>query len=368
MSGTHTSQGLVATSHPGASPATADTGVPPVTAGDRDRIAELVCGHMATRAVAAAASLGLADLIGDGERTTAELAGAAGCHAGALYRLLRSLAALGLLAEPAPGRFRLTASGALLRTDRPDSMHSFVSMCTDPAMLDAWRALDGSVRTGHRAFDEVFGTDFFTHLGADPVLSERFNAAMRQSAQVAAKVLPGAYDFARYGTVADIGGGDGTLLAAVLRAHPRLRGLLFDTLEGAAQADETLAAAGVSQRCETRTGDFFTAVPAGADLYMLKSIVHDWDDERAVRILRNIRAVIPGDGRLLIVEPVLPAVVGSVPTALPYLSDLNMLVNLGGRERTREDFGDLCAAAGFELADVTALSPARYSLIEALPA
>lgn len=335
---------------------------------DRGRLAQLVFGQMAAQTVATAAAFGLADLIGETERSAAELAEATGCHPGSMTRLLRTLAALELLTESRAGHFRLTGAGALLRTDRPDSMHALVTIFSDAAMLDAWRSLSGAVRTGQVAFDKTFGTDFFTYLAGNPALSERFNTAMRQGTHVTAQVLPAAYDFGRFSTVADIGGGDGTLLAAVLGAHPRLRGILYDTPEGLAQAEGTLAEAGVAQRCTTRTGDFFAEVPAGADLYLLKSVIHDWDDERATLILRHCRAVIPEHGRVLIVEPVLPDVVdGSLP-ALMYLSDLNMLVNVGGRERTRDDFAALCTASGFELADITALPPAGFSLIEAVPA
>lgn len=335
-------------------------------AADRDLIARLVCGHMATRAIAAAAEIGIADRLGDDARPAAELAEALGCHPGALNRLLRALTALELLVETAPGVFRLTAAGALLRSDRPDSMHSFVGMTTDAAMLDAWRLLDGAVRSGGTVFDQVFGTDFFDHLGQQPVLSEQFNTAMRQSAMIAARVLPTAFDFGRYTTLADIGGGNGTLISSILHAHPGLRGILYDTTKGIAQANGTLTAAGLSDRCARESGDFFASVPAGADLYLLKSIIHDWDDERAGLILRNCRSVIPEHGRLLIVEPVLPAV-AEPRSAQAFLSDLNMLVNLGGQERTREEFATLLAASGFELADITPLPPARFALIEAVP-
>lgn len=338
-----------------------------VTPADRERIADLVCGHMATRAVSAAATLGLADAVGPGGSSAAEVAATAGTHPEATRRLLRALTALGVLAEPRHDQFVLTGVGALLRTDHPESMHEFVAMTTDPAMLGAWQRLDEAVRTGQATFAAVFGTDFFSHLGRDPRLSERFNAAMRQGTRLAAQVLPQAYDFGRHSTLADIGGGDGTLLAAVLTAYPDLQGILHDTADGITQAGTTIAAAGIERRCTLSTGDFFAGVPAGADAYLLKSILHDWDDERCLSILRNIRRVIPPDGRLLVVDAVLPEVVSSGGSALPHLGDLNMLVQLGGRERTRGDFAALCSAAGFAVADVIGLAPARFSLVEAVP-
>lgn len=343
-----------------------ETRIPTPTPRDRDRIARLVCGHMATRVVGAATSLGIMDLIGDGEREYAEIADAAGSFPDAMRRLLRTLAALQLLTETQPGRFRLTTAGTLLRTDQPGSMHAFVSMCTDATMMDAWGDLETAVSTGRNVFEWVFGTDFFGHLADNPALSEQFNTAMRQGTRVTSRVLPTVYGFGRFGTVADIGGGDGTLLASVLAAHPHLRGAVCDSAEGLTGADQVLSDADVADRCERRECDFFQEVPAGFDAYLLKSILHDWDDSQAHLILRNCHAAMGDKGRLLIVEPVLPTV--ATPTAeLAYLSDLNMLVNLGGRERTLSEFTDLCAEAGFKLTDVISLAPARFSLIEAVP-
>jgi O-methyltransferase domain/Dimerisation domain len=335
---------------------------------DRELLIQLTLGQMAGQVISTAARLGLADLIGDTERTDAELAEMTGTNVDALARLLRALAALGLLIEIHRGCFRLTGVGGLLRTDRTDSMHDMVRMFSDSAMLTAWQELDSAVRTGRTVFADVCGTDFFAYLAAHPELSIRFNMAMRQATQLTAALLPTNYEFSDFHTVADIGGGDGTLIAEVLREHRGLRGILFDSIEGLAQSDVTLAAAGVADRCETQTGDFFAAVPDGADLYLLKSVVHDWDDQRAGTILRHCRDVIPEQGRLLIIEPVLPDVVdGSIPPMM-YLSDLNMLVNLGGRERTRTDFEQLCQNAGFTLVGIRPLPPpATLSLIEAAP-
>ena len=338
------------------------------TAQARNQLVQLVFGQMAGKVLATGAQLGLADLLGDAERSGTELAAATGTNAGALTRLLRALAALDIVTETSPGTFRLTDTGALLRTDRPDSVAAFVRMFSDPAMLAAWVELEGAVRTGETTFDKIFGVGFFEHLSGDLELSALFNASMRQGTRMTAALLPAHYDFGRFHTVADVGGGDGTLIAEVLRANPALRGIIYDTAEGLAQADATLTAAGVADRCATRAGDFFTAAPAGADLYLLKSVLHDWDDDRAATILGHCRQVIPEHGRLLIVEPVLPPVVdGTLPPTM-YLSDLNMLVNLGGRERTRADFEQLCERAGFTVTEIHPLpAPAVFSLIEATP-
>ncbi|MFV2175650.1 methyltransferase [Actinomadura sp. LOL_016] len=335
----------------------------------RGELVQMVFGHLASQALATAVRLGVVDSIGEGERTSAELARECATDEQAMLRLLRALAALDMLVENQPGVFALSAGGALLRTDRPDSVASFVRMFTDPAMWRAWEHLDDSVRTGRTAFDQVFGKDFFAHLKDDPELSALFNASMSQGSRAAADVVPGHYDFDRFPTVVDVGGGDGTLIAAILRAHPSLRGILFDTPEGLAQADGTLREHGVADRCALESGDFFAAVPGGGDLYLLKSVIHDWDDDRAATILRHIRRVIPDQGRLLIVEPVLPDTVTSALPPAMYLSDLNMLVNVGGRERTHADFHDLCQDTGFTLTRrLPPPPPLAFSLIEAAPA
>ncbi|WP_414503796.1 methyltransferase [Streptomyces sp. NEAU-L66] len=334
----------------------------------RGTLVQIACGAMATYTVGAAVRLGVVDQIADGARTADELAAECAAHPQAMGRLLRALAGLGLLDERAGGTFTVTPAGALLRSDGHRSLHSFVRMFSDPTMLRAWERLDESVRTGETSFDAVFGKDFFGHLAEQPELSADFNAAMSDGTRDTAAVLPSAFDFGRFTTVADIGGGDGTLLAAILRAHPSLGGILFDSAEGLAQAGTKLAREGLADRCSLVAGDFFATAPVGADVYLLKSVIHDWNDAQCTDILRHCRRVIPDGGRLLIVEPVLPPVVDASVSGVVYLSDLNMLVNVGGRERTRDDFAQLCRAAGFEIRTVTRLpEPSRFSVIEAAP-
>ncbi len=230
----------------------------------------LVFGHMAAQVVATGARLGVADRIGDGEMTAPELAAECEADPVSMQRLLRTLAALGVLREGASGGFSLTAAGALLRSDHPDSVHSLVTMFADPVMVQAWHRLEGCVRTGETAFDGVFGTDFFSYLKSRPELSAQFNAAMSQGTQSTAAALPAAYDFARFTTVVDIGSGDGTLIAAILRRHQGFTGILYDTAEGLAQAGQTLERAEVGDRCDLRMGDFFASVSEGGDLYLCK--------------------------------------------------------------------------------------------------
>ncbi|QCS10977.1 methyltransferase [Streptomyces clavuligerus] len=338
-------------------------------------INQIVFGGMAAQTLRAADRLNVVELIGEGPRPAADVAAAAGAEPRHMTRLLRALAGLGLLKEHTPGTFSVTPAGRFLDPRRPDSVASLVRMLTDPLMLRAWEHLDDSVRTGDTAFEAVFGTDFFGHLARNPELSAEFNAAMSQATRYAAAALPHAFDFSRFTTVTDVGGGDGTLLAAVLDAHPGVGGVVYDTADGLAQTRRTLRRHGLLERCSTIAGDFFQSVPGGSDLYLMKSVLHDWPDDRAVTILRHCRAVLPPDGRVLIVEPVLPDVVpeavgapGAAVRGLVYLSDLNMMVNVGGRERTRRDFEELCGRAGLRVVSSAPLAGAtRFSLVEAAP-
>ena len=345
----------------------------PTTTADRDQIVRIAFGSMAAQTLRAAVRLRVMELIGDSPRPATEVAAEAGAEPLPMTRLLRALSGLGLLKENPPGSFSATAAGALLDPTHPDSLTSFVRMFTEPAIVRAWEHLDDSVRTGEIAFDTVFGTDFFSHLAEHPELSREFNAAMSQVVEETAAVLPRAFDFGSFTRITDVGGGDGTLLAHVLDAHPGLTGVVFDTAEGLAQAPTTLARRGLQERCTVSAGDFFRAVPEGSDLYMMKSILHDWTDEQAVTILRHCRDVLPPNGRVLIVEPVLAEVVDAdvrsavTDGGVTYLSDLNMLVNVGGRERTRKDFEDVCHRAGLSMTAVTPLPEAApFSLIEAV--
>ncbi|MEU8890459.1 methyltransferase [Streptomyces sp. NPDC048442] len=333
---------------------------------DRGHVVKLLFGSMVCQTVRAATRLRVFEVFGEKERSATEVAAETGAHEQATYRLLRALASLGLLEERAVGTFRATPAGTLLDSGRADSLVDMVGMFTEPEMQRGWALLDDGVRTGATTFDTVFGKGFFAHLKDRPELSARFNAAMSQASAETAAALPHAYDFGRFHHVADIGGGDGTLLTAVLQEYPELTGVLNDTEEGLAQAPERLRRLGLTERCSLVTGDFFQSVPEGADLYLIKSILHDWNDEQCATILGHCRAVLPPEGRVLIVEPVLPELVDPDNPRLTYLTDLNMLVNVGGRERTRADFEEVCGRAGLSVVSVTPLgAPHEFSLIEA---
>ncbi|GGW79227.1 methyltransferase [Streptomyces lucensis JCM 4490] len=323
-------------------------------------------GYMAAQALRAAARIAVADLLRDEPLTSAEFALRQGTDPQATHRLCRTLVALGLLAQDGSGRFSLTEAGALLRTDRPDSLHALVCMLTDPTTVGAWQGLEESVRTGEPQFAKEFGQEFFDYLAAQPHLSEQFNTAMSQNTRKIAGLVARHYDFGKHTTVLDIGGGDGTLLAEILRAHPSVKGVLLDLPEALTTAAETFAAADVLTRGSLEQGDFFTAVPPGGDLHVLKSVLHDWNDEQCLTILRRCREALPDDGRLLIVERVLPDRPTEGSDGLMFLSDLNMMVKIGGRERTRADFAALLREAGFRLSAVNPLPPPhQFSLIEA---
>ncbi|MFH9394586.1 methyltransferase [Streptomyces sp. NPDC017556] len=348
-----------------------NTDVTAAETADRDLVVRLAFGSMAAQALRAAARLRVVELLGDAPRRAVEVAADAGAEPRPMERLLRALTGLGLLREPAPGTFSVTPAGALLHPGRPDSLASFVRMLTEPTIVRAWEHLDDSVRTGEVAFDGVFGTDFFSHLAQHPELSAEFNAAMGQASSETAAALPGAFDFGRFASVTDVGGGDGTLLAGVLAAHPGLTGVVLDTAEGLAGTPDTMARHGLEDRCSLIAGDFFHSVPKGSDLYLLKSVLHDWTDDQAITILSHCRQVLPPGGLVLIVEPVLPDAVDVRADVndggVTYLSDLNMLVNVGGRERTRDDFTEVCRRAGLTLTSVTPLAEAApFAVIEAV--
>ncbi|GAA3581927.1 methyltransferase [Amycolatopsis ultiminotia] len=338
------------------------------TVPDGARLRQLAFGFMTTYAVRAAVELRLVEAFDAQARSATEVAGELALSPEATTRLLRALTALGLFTETEPGHFSPTDEGRLLRGDHPHSLNALVDMFTDPVMTRAWSDLATSVRTGRTTFDDAFGKPFFPHLAENPRKSALFNAAMSDGSRAAGRELAAACDFGRFATVIDIGGGDGTVLAEILQRYPAVRGSVYDTAEGGAAAAGRFAAAGLQDRASVSVGDFFTGVPAGGEAYLLKSIVHDWDDETCRTILGHCRTAVPAHGRLLIVEPVLPDLV--TPGAPPglYLSDLNMLVNVGGRERTRADFENLCGAAGFRVAQVQPVPGTGFCLIEAEPA
>ncbi|MER7568309.1 methyltransferase [Streptomyces sp. NPDC097941] len=329
----------------------------------------LVWGYTTSAITHTAFELGLPDLLESGPRSADDLAEETGAHRPSLHRLLRTMAALGITQETENGDFVLTEAGALLQSKGPGSMDAMARLFVHESMWRPWQGLTQSVRTGEPVFESQFGMDYWAYMKQHPEVSRLFNAAMGDASQAVGTAVAAAYDLTRFQTVVDVGGGNGTLLSAMLQATPGLRGIVFDSASGVAQTKDHLAAAGVSDRCEARAGNFLEALPEGGDLYVFKSVIHDWDDERATAILRNCRQVLPDEGRLLIVEPVIPeAVTVSPADPFPYLNDLNMMVSLRGKERTQSEYEALLDAAHLRLSSVQQVpGPERVFLIEAVP-
>jgi len=334
---------------------------------NRGLLYQLIFGFFPAAAVYVAARLRVPDLLAEGPRSSEELAEATGTHAPSLYRLLRALAYLGILGETESGGFELTGVGELLRSDVPGSVWATSLLFGGEGVWRSWGELLSGVQTGEMVYKRIFGMEPFEDQARDPEQAAMFNRAMSEGTRQTAPGVIEACDFSRFGTLVDVGGGDGTLLAAVLTATPMLHGVLFDTAAGVAQAPERLAAAGVADRCQVLEGDFFQGVPEGGDAYIMKSIIHDWDDERCVTILANCRQAMADGGRVLIIEPVVPArVEPSFAMLGTIMSDLNMLLCTGGKERTEAEFAEILGAAGLRLTGVAPTPPPSvYSVIEA---
>jgi O-methyltransferase domain/Dimerisation domain len=316
-----------------------------------------------SQSVYVAAKLGVADHLVAGPRRAEELAEAVGAHPGALDRLLRLLADVGVFAHAGDGCYALTPMGDLLRSDQESSLRGMVVLLESPFLRAAWTNLIESVRTGEAAFERAHGQHLFRYLRDHPDDAVTFDEAMRGiSRQLTAAILD-VYDFAAFGSVVDVGGGDGALLVAILARNPDTRGVLSDLPEVAARAKGLLATSGVAERCDVVAIDVFESVPAGGDAYLLSRVVHDWDDAAALRILRNVRAILPARARVLLVEAVLPD--GDEPS-LARVFDIEMLV-IGGRERTEAEYRALLARAGLRLTRVVP-SAGPFSVIEAVAA
>jgi ubiquinone/menaquinone biosynthesis C-methylase UbiE len=321
-------------------------------------LAQMVLGNQVQQAIYVAAKLGIADLLRDGPKTSDELALSTGADSTALSRLLRALAGFGLFAQDEQGRFELTPLASLLQTGTPNSVRTF-ALWSGGVSYQAFAGLEYSVRTGKPAFEQTFGMGFFEYLSENQEVGDLFAELMSLHTAPIAPVVA-AYDFSDIATVIDIGGGRGDLLAAILNAHPHLRGVLVDSPQVIRSAEEVLEAAGVRERCELVGQDIFNGVPGGGDCYLLKSVIHGLSDEQAVSLLVSCRRAMKETGKLLLVEFVIPE--GNEPFP-GKLMDLLMLVGCYGRERSRGEFESLLTASGFRLSNVTETKHA-YSLIE----
>ena len=305
---------------------------------------QVFAGAWITQAVSVAAELGIADLLAGRPLRVEELAEQSGAHAGALYRILRALASVGVFAEEAGHRFALTPMADLLRTDAAGSQRAYAIMMGGEFQA-TWGELMHSARTGEPGFQKRFGKPFFEYMTEHADRHGIYDAAMTVVHGAETEPMLDAYDFSAFRTVADIGGGKGLMLAGLLKRHSGVQGILFDLPAVADRAHASISSLGLQDRCRIEGGDFFQAVPQGVDAYLLRHIIHDWEDADAVRILRNCREAMNGDGRVLVVEMLIPQ--GGASGFSKWL-DLMMLL-VGGRERTREEYSALFASAGLKL-------------------
>jgi SAM-dependent methyltransferase len=326
----------------------------------------LASGFYVSRALHVAAELGIADLLADGPRPADALAAATSTHAPSLRRVLRLLASAEVLREEADGRFALTAVGQFLRAGVRGSARAAV-LLFGGITQQAWSELAYSVRTGKPAFDRVFGADSFSYMAQHPAEAANFDQAMAGFTSMIAGAVAASYDFPTGATVVDVGGGNGTFLAGVLAAKPGVRGVSFDLPHVAERARQRLAELGLADRCLAQGGDFFREVPKG-DIYTLKHVIHDWDDERAAAILSTCRRAMPAAGRVLIVEGIYPPRIDSSDAARgAAANDVNMLVCTGGRQRSEPEFRALFAASDLKL-DRIVPTPAPVAVLEAVAA
>jgi SAM-dependent methyltransferase len=314
----------------------------------------LILGKWYGQAITAAAQLGIADLLANGPHTSDEVARASGANPEATYRIMRCLGAVGVFYETAGKKFELTPIGAALRKDAPGSLAGLAAYEGAKVNLDACAELTHSALTGHSAFTKAHGMPIFEWMPDHPEEVAIYNSAMASLSTTTARAVAAAYDFSTAKSIVDIGGGHGTLLAEILTAAPRARGVLFDAPHVAAAARTHLDARGLQTRCEAIGGDFFKAVPAGHDTYVIKNVLHDWPDDEAVALLTQIaRAMTPG-GKLLIIEQIVTPP-GSKKLNLAKIIDMIMLcLTEGGRERTEVEYREILQRAGFRFERVVA--------------
>jgi hypothetical protein len=324
----------------------------------------MITGFRVTQMIYLVVKLGIADLLEDGPKSAEALAQATHTHARSLYRVLRALASVGIFAEDGQGRFGLTPLAELLQTGVPGSQRPAALYIADPSQWQCWGEMLYAVTTGEPVFRRLYGMDSWEYREVQPELSAIFDDYMTANTTNQSAAVVAAYDFSDIGTLVDVGSGHGALISAILKANPQMRGILCDAPHVVSGASPLLGAEGVIDRCETVPCDFFSSVPEGGDAYVLKSIIHDWDDESAVAILKNCRRAMPEHGRLLLVENVIPP--GNDPHP-GKMVDIQMLVILGGRERVEPEYRALFDASGFKLTKIVPIQSA-LSIVEARPA
>ncbi len=330
----------------------------------------LAMGYFMSQAVSVATKLGVADVLSKGALTSREIALATRTQPNTMHRLLRALAAFDVVKDLGSARFELTPVGESLRADASNSIRSFVLMTGSESWWQAFGSLGACVSTGQNAYQILHGLESsFEYDEKHPDTARIFDEAMSANSALVGAAAAKAYAFFGRGRVVDVGGGQGRVLASILKAHPSLSGVLFDLPRVVEGAPALLATEGVAGRCEAVGGDMFVSVPLGGDVYVLSNVIHDWDDEHSIKVLQTCRRVMTPSAKLLIIDRVMPERIEPNPTVQGYvLLDLRMMVStVGGRERTAEEFKSLLSAASLQLARIIQ-TPAPVSLIEATPA
>ncbi|RUT04218.1 methyltransferase [Dulcicalothrix desertica PCC 7102] len=312
-------------------------------------VLQSVTSYRISQSIHVVAKLGIADLLKDGAKSSEELAKITDSHAPSLYRVLRALASIGIFAEDLNGRFELTPLGSCLQTDISNSMRASAIIRSEDVYRKPWGHLLHTVKTGETAFRHVYNMGLFDYLAQNPQTAELFDGAMTNYSATIQDAVLAAYDFSSIQKLVDIGGGQGSLIAAILTKYPTMQGILFDQAPVLERAKPLLEAFGVANRCQLIAGDFFSSVPNGADAYIMKNIIHDWDDKQAITILNNCYQAMPKNAKLLLVEAVIfPGNESSVAKLL----DLEMLVLTGGQERTEAQHQALFQASGLQLTKI----------------
>ena len=330
------------------------------------RFLDCLSGNWKTQAIYVAAELRIADLLSEGPRTSEDLAAVTGTHAPSLHRLLRALITIDICRERQDGSFEITPMGSLLRTDVPGSLRSW-TIWWGTNLWKVWENLLYSIKTGESARKLLLGTNGFKHLEKDPEAAAVFNRGLVELTRLTSKNVVRIYDFSGLKRIVDVGGGYGELLVSILRASPATSGVLFDLPHAIEGGRRRLEEAGLASRCEFFEGNFFESVPKGADAYILKSIIHDWDDEHSKLILENCRRAMDGRERLLLVERVLPdRLEVSEAHQSAVRTDLSMLVAHAAKERTETEFRDILNSAGFRVARIIPIGM-TFNIIEAFP-
>lgn len=325
---------------------------------------EHLCAHWTSQAISVAAQLEVADHLLDGTKSIVQLGEITKTNTEALHRLLRALSSIGIFREEKNGNYALTELARPLCKSLPGSMYSVAIMMGSPLHWGAWGELLYSVRTGDSSLKKITGMELFEFLGKNPDVNAQFNSAMSTISKMSSVCIASAYDFAQFRSLVDVGGGQGYLISAILKNNPKLNGILFDLPHVISSASQTLELEGTSSRCKLESGSFLESVYPGADAYMARNVIHDWNDDSSIRILKNIRTAMKDRSRVLLMESVIPK--SNEPFFGKFL-DLEMLtITSGGKERTREEFSDLFKQSGFRLNRIYPTASFE-SIIEGIP-